>query len=100
MTKPLFKKESTIYKEIDKVELGDIITTCNCFYIDPVTMHTTDSHDGETCNYCGFFVVETRAKEKDVRKYNSEKYKDWLLDEKKKRKLFLDKERLHDTKLH
>ena len=95
-----FKKDKDAPpRHVDDIKEGDIIITCTC--LRPMNReHLTDSYDNETCNYCGFFIIERRATKKDARIFNDKQFKKTLKIEMQKRKIFLDKEKLHETKLH
>jgi len=99
--KLLLSKMKGSPRSVDDYKEGDIEIMCSCFkFSNTEKLHPTDTIDSETCSYCGFYYIETRLSPKLVRRFNGKGYREMLMEEKKKRKLFLDKERLHGVKLH
>jgi hypothetical protein len=98
---PKFKKdEDTDFRELDNYQEGDIVTLCTCFSQGKRTKHPTDTIDGETCQYCGYFIMESRISEREAELFNSDFYRERLVRNKVKAAKFAAKERIHDVKLH
>lgn len=56
------------------MDIGDKIRLCTCL-LDGVEHVATVNQDGDTCLYCGHYVIKRVAKEKDVNRHNRVKGK-------------------------